>query len=91
MGWAFSVGFLSFALALALPLFYLTSYGVRALGAWLMGKPGPTDRVWALLCILAAAGFVVGSLLQPQWESIEACHRQGRALGQCLLPTPSIR
>jgi hypothetical protein len=79
----FSIGILSWALALLLPALYIAVYLVRHTAAWFRGKAGPTDRKFAFFALYSAFGFVAGSMLQPYWDEFKPCIDFGHPVVQC--------
>jgi hypothetical protein len=81
----FAVGYLSLAFAAFLAGGYLLFRQARRFGAWVQREEGPKERVVPMLVILAAIGFVAGSLAQPLWDKGAQCAATGRPVMQCFL------
>ncbi len=79
----FAVGLISLGCALLLTVACYLGYLVRCAGSWLMGKPQPTDRIFAIMAIFAVIGFLAGSFIQPQWDKGAECRLSGQSLVHC--------
>lgn len=82
----FSIGLVSFLLAIAFPAFYLIGYGARHFDSYLKGGNPPTDRVKAYLIIGIIFGFAAGSFIQPVWDKGSECRDFGQNVIECMLP-----
>lgn len=80
----FSVGFLSFVLALAFAGLYLGFRQLRRLGAWVQREEGPKERIGAMVVIFLLLGFVAGSLAQPLWDKGVECRLSGKPIFACV-------
>jgi hypothetical protein len=65
----FIIGPISFYGAFALVGLYIFDNIIKRVSAWLKGRKGPKDKMFALICIFAAAGFALGSLIGPYLPS----------------------
>ncbi|WP_050470675.1 hypothetical protein [Herbaspirillum chlorophenolicum] len=81
----FSIGVVSFALAILMPIVYLLGFQVRRIGAWSKRQPGPTDRIGFFILVTALFGFVVGCFIQPHWDKGEGCRDSGKSPIYCFL------
>lgn len=81
----FSFGLLSFAGAVLLPALWLVIYGFRRFGAHINRGPTPGERVPWYLGISLVIGLVLGSIIQPGWDRLSACHDyDGTPYAECL-------
>ena len=80
----FSLGFLSIAFAIGLPILWLLQHQLRRLGAWSKRTDAPKDRVGFFVMVMAILGFVAGSFAQPLWDKAASCKASGQPLGACL-------
>lgn len=79
--WTFIGALLGMALTLA-------SFGFRAAGAYLSGKPLERRPLVAWLIIGAVFGLVIGSAYQSIEKDFASCRYTGQQIGECLLNLP---
>lgn len=80
----FSIGIVSFVAALFGVFLVYGNFWGRSFIAWYRKTEPPRDRVRFGACS-AAVFFIIGSVLQPQFDKIGACTDSGYTLGQCIL------
>ena len=83
----FSIGLVSFILAIAFPVFYIVILQIRRLGSWSIREEGPRDRVGFFLIIATIFGFIVRSLAQPSWNKAVECRAAGQPVLPCVFTT----
>lgn len=83
----FSIGLLSWGLAVLLAAAVLINYLVRKAGAWYKGEDPPKDKIMVGVALAAVVGFAFGSFFQPNWDQLTECTGNGQTVGQCLFPT----
>lgn len=84
----FSVGLMSFAGAILLPVIYIIGRQIRRFTAWVERGNSPKERVGAMIVIFTIVGFVIGSLAQPLWDKSKACQAEGQPVMTCVFFPP---
>lgn len=79
----FSIGKISFAMALLGFTGMYANYWVRAFVAWYQKTEPPKDRVRFGAIAIAVVFFIIGSVLQAQFDKVGACTDAGYSFGQC--------
>lgn len=80
---SFNIGLFTLALSVCSLLLYLAYYGLRRVAAWFVRGEPPKDRVLAFSLLIGVVFFVLGGLLQGQWDGLQACRAQGSSMGEC--------
>lgn len=81
----FSVGIISFAFAAVGAFIVYANYWVRCLGAWYKKVEPPKDRVAVGAIAFAIMFFLIGSVLQNEYEKVGGCTESGRSALDCTL------
>lgn len=79
----FSIGKISFAMALLGFACIYGNYWVRMFVAWYQKTEPPKDRVGFGAIATAIVFFILGSVLQAQVDKVGACTDAGYSFGQC--------
>jgi hypothetical protein len=64
---------------------YLLARQLRQLGAWIMRREGPRERVGAFIVIAVVLGAIAGGLAQQPVTAAMHCHANGQPVIPCLL------
>jgi H+/Cl- antiporter ClcA len=80
----FKLGMLSLAVPAILVAGYFLKYSFKKVGAWLQRSDQPKERAVIIAIMIAIFGFVLGSVMQAQWEVLESCHKNGTKYAVCL-------
>ncbi|WP_153066258.1 MULTISPECIES: hypothetical protein [Xanthomonas] len=80
----FSIGVMTWAFGIGLPLLWLIGHGMRVLNAYSMKREPPTHRLGFYLPACLLLGLAFGCFAQPLWEKALACKEQGGKIGACL-------
>ena len=80
----FKLGILSLAVPALMVAGYFLKYSFKKAGAWLQRSEQPKERAVIISIMLAIFGFVLGSVMQAQWEELESCHQNGTKYAVCL-------
>ena len=80
----FSIGILSFILAIILPVVYFVVRKVREFEHWRTNSKEPLERFVPTAFILAILGIILGGFAQPQWEMYSVCMQTGSNFVACL-------
>ncbi|MFS2035596.1 hypothetical protein ACEN8I_16360 [Polaromonas sp. CT11-55] len=81
----FSIGMVSLVLAALFPILYVAGYQLRCLDAWSKRLERPKDRVGFFVLAATVLGFLLGCLIQPQWDRAKECKAQHQPLIPCMV------
>lgn len=86
--WGFSIGVISFAIAVLIPLIYVIGRGLDWFGATINRTEKPKDMMLVKIVMGVIIGFILGSFIlgsfiQHFWDTFTACKETGYPLLQC--------
>lgn len=81
--WGFSIGIITFVVALLIPAIYVLSRGASWFQAWLNNTEKPNDKMIVKIVLGLIIGFVLGGMLQYFWDAFVICKDSGYPLLQC--------
>lgn len=87
----FSIGIMTLAFAVMLPLLWLIGHYIRRIEAYSKRQDPPTHRLGFYMPAWLLIGLIAGSFAQPLWEKAVDCRHQGQKLGPCLFIPESSR
>ncbi|MRW90961.1 hypothetical protein GJ699_13275 [Duganella sp. FT80W] len=81
----FSVGIITLLLTISIVAIVYGRYAVDCLAAWYNKEPPPKYRVHVGAMVFAILFFVLGSVLQAEFDKYSECRHSGYSLGECIM------
>lgn len=79
----FSIGKISFVLAVIGFLLMYANFGARCIAAWYYKKELPKDRVHFGAIVMSIVFFILGGVMQAEIDKVRTCTEAGYTFGQC--------